>query len=446
MLRSKLVPKTKEIFYHHQMENRKLNKIVDLLRDQLKSEELIILESQLADHASSEKSFIASKPVSTISAFGKKITVREGGESRTFEMDPWDALKEYQAQKKNWLFGYLGYDLKDYIEDLRSTHPSSDQIPDYYFMEPSILITVEKGEINSVLGKVPRGEIESKKVNTGMFESMYYDIEEEEYVEKVVKIKEMIREGDFYELNFSYPITGTFKGDAYGLYQKMREINPVPFGSFIQIPEVKICCSSPERFLKKTGNRILSEPIKGTSARSLEPLADEAQKVLLMNEKNRAENLMIVDLVRHDLSAVAKTGSVRVSKLYDIQTFGTVHQLISAVEAEVEDHVNPVDIVKACFPMGSMTGAPKIKVMNTIDKLETYRRGIYSGAIGYFNPDGDFDFNVVIRTAIVQNNSYIYPVGGAITSDSDPVNEWEETKIKSAMIRNVLAKNGIESK
>ncbi|MEX2435046.1 MAG: chorismate-binding protein, partial [Balneolaceae bacterium] len=207
-----------------------------------------------------------------------------------------------------------------------------------------------------------------------------------------------------------------------------------------------ICCASPERFLKKKGNRILSEPIKGTSARSLEPLADEIQKELLMNEKNRAENLMIVDLVRHDLSAVAKTGSVRVSKLYDIQTFGTVHQLISAVEAEVDDHVNPVEIVKACFPMGSMTGAPKIKVMNTIDELESYRRGIYSGAIGYFNPDGDFDFNVVIRTAIVQNNSYIYPVGGAITSDSDPVNEWEETKIKSAMIRNVLAKNGINSK
>jgi para-aminobenzoate synthetase component 1 len=428
------------------MENKKLNDIVDFLRDQLKSEELIILESQFADHASSELSYIASKPVSSISAFGNKITIREDGDTRIFEMAPWDALKEYQAQKKNWLFGYLGYDLKDYIEKLRSTHPSSDQIPDYYFMEPSLLLKVEKGGIKTILGRIPEGNTEEEILSTGLIESMNSEMEEEEYVKKVLMIKEMIREGDFYELNFSYPITGNYKGDPYWLYQKMRDINPVPFGSFIQIPGLSICCASPERFLKKKGNRILSEPIKGTSARSLEPLADEIQKELLMNEKNRAENLMIVDLVRHDLSAVAKTGSVRVSKLYDIQTFGTVHQLISAVEAEVEDHVNPVEIVKACFPMGSMTGAPKIKVMNTIDELETYRRGIYSGAIGYFNPDGDFDFNVVIRTAIVQNNSYIYPVGGAITSDSDPVNEWEETKIKSVMIRNVLAKNGIDSK
>lgn len=224
------------------------------------------------------------------------------------------------------------------------------------------------------------------------------------------------------------------------IYRKMRDVNPVPFGGFIQTDSFSVCSASPERFLKKTGRKILSEPIKGTVPTSENQEEDRRLKEILLNEKNKAENLMIVDLVRHDLSLIAETGSVKVSKLFDIQTFGTVHQLISSVEATALSGISPVDIIKSCFPMGSMTGAPKIEVMKSIDELEMYKRGIYSGAIGYITPDGDFDFNVVIRSAIIQNKKLIYPVGGAITGDSEPDEEWHETEVKARAITRAAKK------
>ena len=229
-------------------------------------------------------------------------------------------------------------------------------------------------------------------------------------------------------------------GDPYWLYTRMREINPVPFGAFISHEKFSVCCASPERFLKKDGNSIRSEPIKGTAGRSLDSEIDKINRQELLNEKNRAENLMIVDLVRHDLSKVSKLGSVKASKLFDVQTFGTVHQLISVVESMAQEGIDPVDIIESCFPMGSMTGAPKIEVMKTTDQLEKYKRGIYSGAIGYITPDDNFDFNVVIRTAILQDDSLFYPVGGAITSDSDPGSEWEECMIKSRNVTEIFEK------
>ncbi|NBB77602.1 MAG: anthranilate synthase component I family protein, partial [Bacteroidetes bacterium] len=176
-------------------------------------------------------------------------------------------------------------------------------------------------------------------------------------------------------------------------------------------------------------------------ARADNPENDGKKIEELMNLKNRAENLMIVDLVRHDLSKVSKTGSVNVSSLYEVQSFGTVHQLISVIESEVEAGTDPIDIIETCFPMGSMTGAPKIEVMRAIDELECYRRGMYSGAIGYFSPEGDFDLNVVIRTALIQGERVIYPVGGAITSDSKPEEEWEETLIKSRNITQIFSES-----
>jgi len=224
------------------------------------------------------------------------------------------------------------------------------------------------------------------------------------------------------------------------MYKKMREINPVPFGAFIKTKDFQVCCSSPERFIKKSGRKVISEPIKGTSPRSDEKITDLKYREELLNEKNKAENLMIVDLVRHDLSLIAETGSVKVSKLFDVQSFGTVHQLISTIEAMALKDVHPVDVIKACFPMGSMTGAPKIEVMKTIEDLEIYCRGIYSGAIGYFTPEGDFDFNVVIRSAIVKDGMVIYPVGGAITGDSNPEEEWEETHVKARVLTRIAEK------
>lgn len=412
----------------------------------------ILLESQSRDHPSSVISYFASMPSRTISGKGDKITIFEKGSRKTIKSNPWQALKTFRKRSRNRIFGYLGYDLKNFSSQkpLVSENPELIETPDFYFMEPDFLVEFDETGVIRELGSL--AEIGSDLENKDEDDSQHLNadlaagIEFSEFIRNVEEIKRRIMEGDFYELNYSYPILGKFEGDAYNLYEQMRKINPVPFGAFMKIGPISVCSASPERFLKKEENRVISEPIKGTTARYDDPQLDLIQKEILVNEKNRAENLMIVDLVRHDLSRLAKTGSVNVVRLFDIQTFGTVHQLISTVEAETDYDTDPVDLIQSCFPMGSMTGAPKLKVMQAIEELECYRRGIYSGAIGSIDADGNFDFNVVIRTAIIRDEKLVYPAGGAITGDSDPVDEWKETRIKAKVLTEVFSKNGIRTK
>lgn len=422
------------------MESLPKNQTIDELYERLSQYPLIILESQLKNHPSSGLSFVAAKPKSSITANGSTVEIVESGVKKTVEMNPWEALKEFRSEKKRWLFGYFGYDLKNFIEDLESTNLSLADTSDMYFMEPEILLKIEDGKAE-FLSDETDFQTESGARSQGSMETRLTPlIDKEEYMETVQAIQEKIHQGDFYEMNYTIPLYGSYLGDPYWLYTRMREINPVPFGAFISHEKFSVCCASPERFLKKDGNSIRSEPIKGTAGRSLDSEIDKINRQELLNEKNRAENLMIVDLVRHDLSKVSKLGSVKASKLFDVQTFGTVHQLISVVESMAQEGIDPVDIIESCFPMGSMTGAPKIEVMKTTDQLEKYKRGIYSGAIGYITPDDNFDFNVVIRTAILQDDSLFYPVGGAITSDSDPGSEWEECMIKSRNVTEIFEK------
>jgi len=402
---------------------------------------VIVLESQLPSHPSSTRSLVAAYPKREISAFDNKILEQVQGKEFSYKMNPWSALKNFYNKSGGGVFGVAGYDLKNYTESLSSKNPKIAEVPDMYFMEPELLIEIKDDKLRIIKGEHIYDKF-SSVVSTAERQNIYFTlspaISEEAYLSNVNRIKEKITAGDFYELNYSYPMEGSFEGEPFELYCGMKKVNPVPFAAFISTGKFSVCCSSPERFLKKTGLNILSEPIKGTSRRSDDPETDLQFKQELLNEKNRAENVMIVDLVRHDMSTVSKVGSVRVSKLFDLQTFDTVHQLISSVESIAEENVHVIDIIKNCFPMGSMTGAPKIEVMKFIDEIECYRRGIYSGAIGYITPTGDFDFNVVIRSAIVQNNKLVYPVGGAITSDSVPAAEWEETLIKAKGITNII--------
>ncbi len=420
--------------------NKWLDQVVSTFRD----DEVILLESQMVGHPSSKKSLAAVKPKRWIRAESGQITTFDGNRTSSFRGNPWEALKAFRNEKRGWLFGYLGYDLKNFTEKLQSVNRALYEFPDLYFMEPETLLIYENGQVSVIGNSVELDSRSSEPKLAGIVGEV--DVHElvtkEEYIQNVGYIKDRIAAGDFYELNYSYALQAEWKAHPYKLFQKMRAVNPVPFGAYIQMEEGAVCSISPERFLRKEGGKIISEPIKGTSLRMKNAEADRLSKEELLNEKNRAENLMIVDLVRHDLSKVAKTGSVQAEKLFDVQSFGTVHQLISTIVAEAADNTDPVDIVKECFPMGSMTGAPKIEVMKAIDKLENYRRGIYSGAIGYFSPDDDFDFNVVIRTAIIQNSRLTYPVGGAITSDSDAEAEWVETKIKAQSLTKVFRKDG----
>ena len=396
---------------------------------------MILLESQKGDHPSSTKSYLAARPRAWIKSFGEEIQLFEHGELIHSTGNPWDALEAFCGKHKDWMFGYLGYDLKNSIEKLSSGNQELYHAPDMYFMIPDVLIEVSntgeytflKGEEESVFYK----ETDSFRVTGQQL------ISRKSYITKVEKALADIAEGEYYEVNISHPIRYSFEGDAFALYQKMKQRGPVPFASFLSMEGLNVCCSSPERFLAKRGEKVWSQPIKGTISRSAEN-DDHSKTMLHTSEKNRAENLMIVDLVRNDLNRVAVKGSVRVKDLFEIQSFESVHQMVSTVECEVPEAAGPIEIIKACFPMGSMTGAPKIAAMEYIEHIEDYKRGIYSGAIGYIKPNQDFDFNVVIRTAIIQDGTLTYPVGGAITSDSIPEEEWEETLVKARALTNSL--------
>lgn len=415
---------------------RKRDYILGLI-DQLSDEgEVVFLESQMDDHPSSKKSFLAARPSAWIRSTGRTITVYSEGNKSTFEGDPWEALSEFCEQHKDWMFGYLGYDLKDHLEDLESGNELVTNTPDMFFFIPELLI--EFGRDRSVFshkGEVPDLQFETRGP-AGVSLQLSKSIDRKHYEETIRLAQNDIYEGEYYEINLSHPLEFDFEGHGLELYEKMRMLGPVPFGAYMSFDGIEVCSSSPERFLARRGNKVWSQPIKGTAPR--EGGVESARK-LSESEKERAENLMIVDLVRNDLNRVAKKGTVQVSKLFEIQSFETVYQMVSTIECEVPESADSIELIKACFPMGSMTGAPKIAAMKAIDHYETYRRGIYSGAIGYFKPNGDFDLNVVIRTALIDGSKLVYPVGGAITSDSIPEQEWEETILKAKAITNLLS-------
>ncbi len=391
-------------------------------------EEVILLESQMEGHPASKRSYLAAQPLHSIKAGHGIVELKCGAEVVRQEHNPWVALKAFVDRHRDWVFGFLSYDLKNDLEALESGNEPLTDTADLYFFVPSFLAEIgSDGSTTLLKGTMPDVKPPSSPELTLSFVSQ---IDKEEYLKKVRRAQQQIREGDYYEINLSHPLQYRIEGDSWALYQKMKEAGPVPFASYISAEGVEVCSASPERFIARKGSQVWSQPIKGTIDRSADNEQEQIER-LLHSEKEKAENLMIVDLVRNDMSRIAKEGSVRVNNLFEIQTFQTVHQMVSTVECKVDLTMHSVDIIKACFPMGSMTGAPKIAAMKAIEELENYKRGIYSGAIGYLNPEGDFDFNVVIRSAIIQSDKLVYPVGGAITSDSDPEQEWEETLIKA---------------
>lgn len=393
----------------------------------------------MAEHPANEKTYLAAQPIAWIKSYGNKIEVMEKGRVTSFYKNPWEALSDFKKKYPDWLFGYLGYDLKNFVEDLESLNKEKIAAPDMFFMIPDIIISCDKDQkLKAVKGDIPQFFDTGFNENDREFSiHSTFQISKKAYVEQIHKAKQDIYEGAYYEINLSHPLEFKFDGKAWSLFQAMKAIGPVPFAAYMEMDEMRICCSSPERFLAKSGSRVWSQPIKGTASRNPDVSDVTLAEALRTSEKERAENLMIVDLVRNDLGKIAKNKSVQVSKLFEIQSFETVHQMVSTVECEVEEERDSIDIIKACFPMGSMTGAPKIAAMKAIEKYESYKRGVYSGAIGYIKPNGDFDFNVVIRTALIQDQKLMYPVGGAITSDSDAEAEWAETMIKARALTNI---------
>jgi len=359
-----------------------------------------------------------------------------------------DSLKEFNSRTNDYLFGYLSYDLKNEVEELTSVNIDNLHLPQLHFFVPEFVFVGKDGIIElhyygdlnpiSVIDTIESTEISNANDNT----NLQPRISKDEYLDIISKIKTFIKRGDIYEVNFCQEFYDeTAEIDPYSVYLALKEVSPVPFGAFYRLGDKYLMGASPERFLKKEENKLITQPIKGTAKRGSTEQEDKAIiKELQTNSKERAENIMITDLVRNDLSRSATKGSVHVDELCGVYTYPQVHQMISTISSELRDDINMIDAIKMAWPMGSMTGAPKVSAMRIIEDLETTKRGLYSGSIGYITPQKDFDFNVVIRSLIYNSeNKYLSCIfGGAITMQSVPENEYDECLLKAKAIKRVF--------
>lgn len=370
--------------------------------------------------------------------------------------DPNESIADYKllntinsAQDK-WYLGYLSYDLKNRIEDLKSENQDNLEWPEVYFFMPEVIFTLANNVITIELAdrrndtKLIIEHLNSMDIhpdNTGDIK-LYPRISKKEYLHKVNEIQELIHRGNIYEINFCQEFFNHSQIDPYSLFLTMNKRSPSPFSVFFKLEDKFLLSSSPERFLKKENSLILSQPMKGTSAKGASILEDHAIKRNLSEDvKEKSENIMIVDLVRNDLSRIAKPNSVKVEELCGIYSYPHVHQMISTISAQLNTD-SFLEIIEATFPMGSMTGAPKIEAMKIIERYETVKRGLFSGAVGYITPRMNFDFNVVIRSLQynAKNNYLSYLAGSAITALSDAKKEYDECLIKVYGIKKSIQK------
>jgi len=366
-------------------------------------------------------------------------------------------LEEYQSNKNDWLFGYLTYDVKNDVERLSSNNFDGLQFPDLYFFQPKRLFLFSESEVEIQYLNFVADEMEADwNEITNLFEDedrsnlikkeqpikIHLRTSKDSYFEKLNTLLQHIHLGDIYEANFCQEFySENVKIDPVRTYLHLNEISKPPFATFLKLDKYYSFSASPERYISKKGIKVITQPIKGTAKRHLDATEDEKLKTELQKDtKERSENIMITDLVRNDLSRIAVKNSVEVEELCKVYSFEQVHQMISTVTCEVDENISPISILKNTFPMGSMTGAPKVSSMIIIEKLEDAKRGLYSGTVGYFTPDGDFDFNVIIRSILYNSeNRYVsFSVGGAITAKSIPDNEYEECLLKAKAMREVL--------
>jgi para-aminobenzoate synthetase component I len=372
---------------------------------------------------------------------------------KTDAHNAFDDLREYQTHTADWIFGYLAYDLKNDLEPLTSSNFDGLNFPDLYFFQPKKLfflngnhlelsyLNLVADEMESDLQAIKNYKVEGHP-SVSEVPEIKARISKPDYLKKVTQMLHHIQMGDIYEANFCQEFYAEdAKIQPVETYLKLNAISSPPFAVFLKLTDLYLLSASPERFIRKEGKKIISQPIKGTARRAANSGEDQKLARALENDpKERSENIMITDLVRNDLSRTATRNSVEVEELCKLYTFKQVHQLITTVVSEVEDQTSIIDVLKTTFPMGSMTGAPKESAMNFIENLEETKRGLYSGALGYITPNGDADFNVVIRSILYNssNNYLSFSVGSAITIKSTPENEFEECLLKAKAMLEVL--------
>ena len=365
------------------------------------------------------------------------------------------AVNEFiQTHSGEWIFAHFNYEYHSITKPTNKVNLTG--FPLAYLYTPAVVIELTENKVtiqtNSDHPQQVFDQVSSFKLpvtdanNAALTTSITPFISKASYLENIHKILALIRRGDFYEINYCQAFeVEHLSAHPVNVYANLTDISPTPFACFYKNSSDYLLCASPERYLQKKGNQLISQPIKGTIKRNVENDADDKLQVeaLKNSSKDKSENVMVVDLVRNDLSRICEQGSVEVSELFGIYSFPQVHQMISTITGTLRSNTSFSEVLEATFPMGSMTGAPKKSVMETIDTLEPTRRGLYSGTVGYFNPEGDFDFNVVIRSIFYNNDTQKanYQVGGGITIYSDPEKEYEECLLKAAAIKKVLSHN-----
>jgi para-aminobenzoate synthetase component 1 len=365
--------------------------------------------------------------------------------------DTFERLEDFLREKKYWSFGFLSYDLKNELENLSSAHQDPLGFPEAYWFHAETVLSHD-GMNNWSLyteGRHPAGVLDEIRASRPLAPSgpgskiaVRADMDRETYLRRVARIQRHIVDGDLYEMNFCRRFGAEdVELDAPALYLALNGSSPAPFSGYFRMGGRHLLCASPERFLAKRGDRLIAQPIKGTAPRLPDPKADaRAGEALRQSEKNRSENVMIVDLMRNDLAKSCLPGTVAVEELFGVYAFPQVWQMISTVTGRLRPGTTGLQAIRNAFPMGSMTGAPKVKSLELIERYENSKRGLFSGAMGYFCPEGDFDLNVVIRSLLYDENSRAlsFSAGGAIVHDSVPEEEFEECLVKTAAIRRVL--------
>ena len=356
--------------------------------------------------------------------------------------ESFESLKNYHNIKKDWFFGYLSYDLKNEVENLKSQNHDAFGVNNLLFFQPEYVLLLKDNqlEIQTFQSKYDcdkfvtafsfeKLEGEPPSVNFSQRDT------KESYIEKIENIKSHIQKGDIYEMNYCQEFYAEqIKLNPELVFADINKEMSTPFSAFLKLEKQYVLSASPERFIKKSGKKIISQPIKGTRKRGGSTTKDSMLiEELRISKKDISENIMITDLVRNDLSITASKASVKVDELCEIYTFEKVHQMISTISSKISEDIHFADVLGTTFPMGSMTGAPKLKAMELIENFENFKRGIFSGAVGYITPEGDFDFSVVIRTILYNLASQYLSigVGGAITIKSDSLEEYEECLIKA---------------
>ncbi|MCL4515753.1 MAG: aminodeoxychorismate synthase component I [Firmicutes bacterium] len=419
-------------------------------------------------------SFIGSRPFLVFKSQGRQVEILRGAERVELQGNPLDLLGDYYQRYKvqnrtslpfvGGMVGYFGYDLNLQIERLPSVNPDDVGIPDCLlgFYDSVIIFDHRENRVYMAATGLPETDrakallnaeekindlkLRIEKASSGDVEFpdtpqegiwLASNFTREAYCRAVQRAIDYIYAGDIYQVNLSQRFAGEFAADPVGLYRRLRDINPAPFAAFLNFREVAVIGSSPERFLKLADGVVETRPIKGTRPRGRTPEEDQALRDELINSvKDRAELVMIVDLERNDLGRVCEPGSVQVTELFTLEEYATVYHLVATITGRLKEDKDAIDLLKASFPGGSITGAPKIRSMEIIEELEPTRRNIYTGSIGYLGFDGDADLNIVIRTIMIKDHKAYFQVGGGIVADSVPEKEYQETLDKAkALIR-----------